>query len=68
MDTAIDTQYDGETGTLYFTNDGDEYSCHFTIESGDVLFHANQDSFESFDEFRADIEANFDADITSRLF
>lgn len=70
MDTSIETAYENQTGTLYFSHDLDEYSCYFAVEDddADVTFYASQDSFDSFDEFRADIEANFDPDVTSLLF
>lgn len=70
MDTTIETTYNSQTGTLYFFHDLDEYSCYFAVENddSDVTFHASNDSFDSFDEFRADIEANFDSDVTSLLF
>lgn len=72
MNTAINTTYDNQNGTLYFSNEGDEYSCYFVVEIDDddvdVLFHADQDSFDSFDEFREDIESNFDSEIVSFLF
>jgi hypothetical protein len=67
MDTTIQTTHDGQLGILYYFHDHDEYTCYFTVDN-DVTFYASSDSFDSFDEFRADIEANFDSDVTSLLF
>ena len=71
MDITIQTTYNNQLGLLSFFKDHDEYSCYFTVEllgDPDVTFYASSDSFDSFDEFRADIEANFDPDVTSLLF